>query len=55
MPAGPTLRERQAGLVWAQNVCILLFHAVCSLCELGVSYTLPDQLNLSPSDLDSAL
>ncbi len=38
MPAGHTLRERQAGLLWAQNGCILLLHAVCSLCELGVSW-----------------
>ena len=56
MPAGPTLRERQAGLLWAQNGCILYSMQYAAFVNwVLVSYTLPNQLSLSPSDLDSAL
>ena len=56
MPAGPTLRERQAGYsglrMLASFYCIQ--HATFVNWVL-VNYTLANQLNLNPCDLDAAL
>ena len=42
---------RQAGVLWAQSVCNLFCKSTATIVEwVLVSYTLPNQLNLSPSD-----
>ncbi len=54
MPAGHTLHERQAvyyGLSMAASFYCMQYATFVNW--VLVSYTFPNQLNLSPSDLDS--